>query len=198
MQQRACVTADRRSAASPRALTPPSRSSGSDVGRRFASLQLAAERRPRHVRARGAGGGSTDASKRCPSDGSTTCTSTSLAATVSCVTARRCLPVAPGFSASTTSKDGLPHGTTSFSIAVPVTRAGRSARMVHRHVHAGGRGLVAAAERLAFGRRARTAGPADARGHRRRAIPTSARSRSGARPRPVISASSPIAAATRS
>ncbi|MEP6865661.1 MAG: hypothetical protein ABJE66_33890 [Deltaproteobacteria bacterium] len=58
----------------------------------------------------------------CPS-GSTTCTSTSLAATV-VVSRTPLFPGGTGFSASTTSKGGLPHGTTSFSVAVPVTHAG--------------------------------------------------------------------------
>jgi len=57
----------------------------------------------------------------CPS--STTCTNTSVAATVS-ITRAPLFPGGTGFSATTTSKGGLSHGTTSFSIAVPITRPG--------------------------------------------------------------------------
>ncbi|MEO6776560.1 MAG: hypothetical protein ABI467_26695 [Kofleriaceae bacterium] len=64
----------------------------------------------------------------CPG-GTTTCAGTSLAATV-LVTRAPLFPGGTGFSASTTSKGGLPHGTSSFSLAVPITHAGEPGYVV--------------------------------------------------------------------
>jgi hypothetical protein len=65
----------------------------------------------------------------CPTGSSTCSTSTSLAAIV-LVTRAPLFPGGAGFSASTTSKGGLPHGTSSFSLSVPITRPGEPAYVV--------------------------------------------------------------------
>ena len=65
----------------------------------------------------------------CPSTNTNCTTSTSLAATV-IVSREPLFPGGTGFSATTTSKGGLPHGTTSFSISVPVTHSGDPAYVV--------------------------------------------------------------------